>query len=350
MLVFGSSASVPRNRYYARRLTERAKTKFIAKLFAEIAAGSILHVSASLDTQLGQGAGERGVDGSDLLVREFFAETGFTSLPRFFGFRLVNAVGRNGEVRQDGDAVGGDFDESFARRDEHITAVLAHDHFARHHLRNQRDMLWQNPHLARHAWQGDHLYIFGVHRARRRNDFQFQRVGHVQRDPSIRFDFIDAALHVEIAFRCGVVLAFEDLFETPHRFGHGDLFALPPAEYLRHAERLAQKALNLPGTEHREFVLRRKLVHAKNRNDILQVFESLQHLLYPTRDVVVLLADDFRRQGTGGRGEWIYRRIDPQFGNRPIQNDGRVQVREGRGRRRGGQIVARGVASLDGER
>src|SRR4029453_3856392 len=134
MSVLCSSASVAKNRFYAPRLTGRAKTKFIAKLFAGIAAANILHASPSLDAQLGQGASERGVDGSDLFVREFFAETGFSALPRFFGFRLVNAVGRNGEVRQDGDAVGGDFDESFARRDEKITAVLAHDHFPRHHL------------------------------------------------------------------------------------------------------------------------------------------------------------------------------------------------------------------------
>src|SRR5207247_5043131 len=195
-------------------------------------------------------------------------------------------------------------------------------------------------------WQGDHLHVFGLHRARRSDDLQFQRVGHVQRDPSIRFDFIDPALHIEVAFRHGVVLAFEDLLEAPHRFGHRDLLALPPAEYLRHAERLAQKALNLAGTEYRELVLRRKLVHAENCNDILQVFESLQHLLYSTRNVVVLLADDFRRQGPGGRGERIHRRVDPHFGNRPLQNDGRVQVREGRGGCRVGQIVGRHVYGL----
>jgi hypothetical protein len=99
-----------------------------------IAAESILPASSSLDAQLGQGAGERSVDGSDFFGREFFVETRFGASPRFFCFRLVDAVGRNGEIRQDGDATGGDFDESFAGRDEQITAVLAHDHFARHHL------------------------------------------------------------------------------------------------------------------------------------------------------------------------------------------------------------------------
>ena len=51
--------------------------------------GSISHVSPSLDAQLDEGASERGVDGSDLLARELFAETGFSALPRFFGFCFV---------------------------------------------------------------------------------------------------------------------------------------------------------------------------------------------------------------------------------------------------------------------
>jgi hypothetical protein len=67
-------------------------------------------VSASLDTQLGQGTGERSVDGSEFFGREFFVETGFGSSPRFFSFRLVNPVGWNGEVCQDRNAVGGDLD------------------------------------------------------------------------------------------------------------------------------------------------------------------------------------------------------------------------------------------------
>src|SRR4030095_15938929 len=96
--------------------------------------------------------------------------------------------------------------------------------------------------------------------------------------------FVHPPLHVEVAFRYGIVLALEDLLEAPHRFGHRDLFALPPAEYLRHAERLSEEALNLAGTDYRELVLRRKLVHAENRNDVLQVFESLQQFLHSTRD------------------------------------------------------------------
>jgi hypothetical protein len=52
----------------------------------------------------------------------------------------------------------------------------------------------------------------------------------------------------------------------------------------------------------------------EDRDGVVQVFESLEHRLRSARDVVVLLADDLRRESSGGRGERIHRRIDPQFG------------------------------------
>src|SRR5262249_60810114 len=107
-------------------------------------------------------------------------------------------------------------------------------------------------------------------------------------------------------------LAFENLLEAAHRGGHRNLPAPPPGEPLPDAEWLAQEALNLAGTLDRQLVLGRQLVHAENRNDVLQVLESLKDLLHPARDVVMLLADDLGRQGTGGRGEGIDRGIDPQ--------------------------------------
>ena len=54
--------------------------------------------------QLGQGAGQRGIDCCDFFVRELFSQPGFGPLPRFFGFRLVNAVGRDSQIRQHGHA------------------------------------------------------------------------------------------------------------------------------------------------------------------------------------------------------------------------------------------------------
>src|SRR5512136_1145679 len=77
------------------------------------------------------------------------------------------------------------------------------------------------------------------------------QMGLFQQPALARFDFVYHALHIEVAFHNGVVLAVEDLLEATHRLGHGDLFALPPGEDLRHAEWLAQEALNLAGAQHR---------------------------------------------------------------------------------------------------
>ena len=135
------------------------------------------------------------------------------------------------------------------------------------------------------------------------------------------------------------MLTLQDFLEAAHRIGHRDLLALAPGEHLRHAEWLAQEALDLAGTQHRELVLRRKLVHSENRDDVLEILVALQDLLYSPRDVVMLLTDDFGREGTRGRSERIHGRVDPQLGNRAFQDDGRVQVGEGGGGCGVGQIV-----------
>src|SRR4051812_24768798 len=144
------------------------------------------------------------------------------------------------------------------------------------------------------------------------------------RAPSTRLDFVDAALHIEIAFGDCVVLALENLFEAADRLRHRDLFPFAAGEDLRDAEWLAQETLNLAGAQHRKLVVRRKLIHAEDRDDILQIFESLQHLLDAARDIVVLVADDLRRQRSRGGGQGVDGRIDSQLRDGPLQNDGGV--------------------------
>ena len=61
----------------------------------------------------------------------------------------------------------------------------------------------------------------------------------------------------------------------------------------------------------------------------------------------MLLADDFRRQRARIRGQRIHGGENAQLRNRPLQHDGRVQVRERRGRRRVGQIVRRHIHGLE---
>jgi F-type H+-transporting ATPase subunit beta len=54
-------------------------------------------------------------------------------------------------------------------------------------------------------------------------------------------------------------------------------------------ERLRQKALDLARPRHGELVLFGELVHAQDRDDVLQRFVTLQDLLHPARDVQQIL-------------------------------------------------------------
>ena len=68
-------------------------------------------------------------------------------------------------------------------------------------------------------------------------------------------------------------------------------------ELLRHVERLGQELLDLTGTVDDKALLLRELVHAENRDDVLEVRVLLQQLLDGRGDAVVLLADDARVEG-----------------------------------------------------
>ena len=62
----------------------------------------------------------------------------------------------------------------------------------------------------------------------------------------------------------------------------------------------------------------------------------------------MLLADNFRRQDAGGGIQRVDSRIDALGGDITAQNRGGIQVGEGRGRGRVGQVVCRHVDSLYG--
>src|SRR5262245_17321313 len=108
-------------------------------------------------------------------------------------------------------------------------------------------------------------------------------------------DFLNRPLHVEVAFRHIVVFTFQDLLEATNRVAHRNLLTLAAGEYLGDAERLAEEALSLARTQDRHLVLRGQLIHAQNRDDILQVFVALEDPLHATRDVIMLLAHSLRR-------------------------------------------------------
>ena len=102
---------------------------------------------------------------------------------------------------------------------------------------------------------------------------------------------------------------------APYR-PQGHLLALEATKHGRHGEGLAQEPLNL--AKRNTAVLssgERVSLYAENRDDVLQILIALEHNCHAKRDIVVLLADNFRRERPGGRGERINRRIDTELRN-----------------------------------
>src|SRR3954462_12972575 len=138
-------------------------------------------------------------------------------------------------------------------------------------------------------------------------------------------DLGDCAFHIEIAFGDVVVFAVENFLEAFDGFGDRDLFAFAAGEDLGDTEGLAQEALDLAGTEDGEFVVGRKLVHAKDGDDVLEIFVTLQDALDASCDVVMFLADDFRRERARGGRQRIDRGIDAELGDGTFEHDGGIE-------------------------
>jgi len=99
------------------------------------------------------------------------------------------------------------------------------------------------------------------------------------------------------------VLPLDDLAKSTDRLGKRDVHALEARELLGHVERLGEELLDLPRPGDRELVVLRQLVHAEDRDDVLQVLVPLQDHLHLTGDAIVLLADDRRIEDPRGRVE-----------------------------------------------
>ncbi|EAQ04301.1 hypothetical protein OB2597_09164 [Pseudooceanicola batsensis HTCC2597] len=161
------------------------------------------------------------------------------------------------------------------------------------------------------------------------------------------FHFVDAADHVEGRFGQVVVLAGDHGLERRDRVFQGNLHTIRAGEDLRHVERLRQEALDLPGAGHGQLVLFRQFVHPEDRDDVLQRLVALKDTLHVTGHLVVFLADDLRVHETRGRVERVHGRVDAKLRDRTVENRRRVEVGEGRGRRRVGQVVRGNVDGLD---
>ena len=161
-------------------------------------------------------------------------------------------------------------------------------------------------------------------------------------------DFVDATLHVEVAFGDMIEFAVEQHLEAADRLLDRDVFAGRAGEHFGDRERLREETLDFAGAVDGELVLGRKLVETENGDDVLQILVALEHALHVAGDLVVLLADDVGLEGLRDGGERIDGGIDAELGDGALQHDGGVQVREGVGRRRVGQVVGGHVDGLDG--
>src|SRR5574343_371008 len=160
-------------------------------------------------------------------------------------------------------------------------------------------------------------------------------------------DFLDTADHVERLFRQVIVFASTNALEALDRFLERNELARRTGKDFSNVERLRQETLNLTRTGNGQLVFRRQFVHTQNRDDVTQFLVALQRHLHGTGNRVVLFTDDLRVELAGGGVERIDSRVDTQRGDVTRQHDRGVEVQEGGGRRRVGQVVSRHVNGLD---
>ena len=155
-----------------------------------------------------------------------------------------------------------------------------------------------------------------------------------------------AALHEERLLRVLVELARDKSLERGNGLLELHILALDARELLGHRERLRHEALNSARAAHDELVLFRELVHAEDRDDVLELLVALQNALHVGCYLIVAVADELRVEDSRRRSERIDGGIDAELRDRARQHDRRVEVRKGGRRRRIGDVVGGNVDRL----
>ena len=125
-----------------------------------------------------------------------------------------------------------------------------------------------------------------------------------------------------------------------------DVYARRAGENLGDVEGLGEETLHLPGARHRQLVFLGELVHAQDGDDVLEVLVALEDRLHLPRNLVVLVAHHPRVQDPRRGVEGIHRRVDAQLRDLPRKHRGGIEMGEGGGRRRVGQVVGGHVDGL----
>ena len=99
-------------------------------------------------------------------------------------------------------------------------------------------------------------------------------------------NIIDGAGKQKCGFRNIVVLAFKDFVEAADGFGKRNVFSLKSGELLCNVERLRKESFNLSCAGNGKLLFLGKLIHTKNRDDVLKLFVLLKNLLNGTGGAV----------------------------------------------------------------
>src|SRR5262245_49185437 len=97
---------------------------------------------AAFDFQLGERVRQRGADERGFFVVEFFGKASLSAAAGFLSFGFVDVLGLDGHVGHDGNAVAGDFNETFPNSEKVTLVVLTGEDFARDDLSHERDVVW----------------------------------------------------------------------------------------------------------------------------------------------------------------------------------------------------------------
>ena len=145
-----------------------------------------------------------------------------------------------------------------------------------------------------------------------------------------------------------VHLAVQNHVETANDLfdGHHDTFHA--GEFFCHGERLAQEALHASSAVHGDAVFLREFVHAEDGDDVLKFFVFLEDLLHALCTLIVCFSDDLGVKDAGGGFQRIHGGVDTQLCDFTAEHRGGIQVGEGGGRCRVGQVVGGHIDCLNG--
>src|SRR5690242_5026685 len=107
-------------------------------------------------------------------------------------------------------------------------------------------------------------------------------------------DVVDTAGHEERLLGQVVELARRDTLERGHRLFELHVLARDAGELFGNGERLRHEALNAARASDDLLVVFREFIHAKDRDDVLELLVALQNALDTGRHGVVTIADELR--------------------------------------------------------